>query len=77
MDSIVLTMEAKDQRQTDGDLRRSHRQDEEKHDLTIGLPPSRAGRDKRYSRAVQHEFDGHQNEEQVTAHEETGQPQRE
>ena len=73
----VMTIEPQDQGQAHGNLRRRHGQDEEKHDLAVGLAPPRPCRHEGHACAVQHDFDRHQNENQVTAHQESGQPQRE
>jgi len=74
---MVQMIEPKHQRQSDRYFRSRHGQDEEKHDLAVGLAPARSCRNESYSRAVQHDLDGHQNKNQITAHQEPGQPQRE
>src|SRR5665213_2469582 len=73
---VVVMIEPKEQCQADGNLRRRHGQDEEKHDLAVRLAPSRSRRDERDPRAVQHDLNRHQNEDQITAHQYSGQPQR-
>jgi hypothetical protein len=53
-----------------------HRNDEEKHHLTIDLPPARTGSYKGQPAGIQHNFHAHQRENEITPREKSGQPQQ-
>jgi hypothetical protein len=63
--------------QSHGYFSRCHGQDEQKHDLTVSLMPSRPGDHKCQARRVEHHLKRHQDENQITAYEQAGQSQRE
>jgi len=65
------------QGQPNGYFGGSHRQNEQKHDLPVRLMPAGARCDKCQPRCVQHDLQRHQDEDQITAYEQAGQPQRE
>jgi hypothetical protein len=70
-------MEKENERQPDRDFGRRHGENKEKHDLTIGLPPARSGRDERQSAGIEHDLNAQECEDQVPSCQEPGQPQRE
>ena len=70
-------MKQQDERQSDGYLGRGHRQNEEKHDLPIGLAPAGARRNEGQAAGIEHDLDAHQRENKVTAREESGETQYE
>ena len=68
-------VEAQNERQPDRHFRRSHRQNEQEHDLAISLAPTRTAGDERQARSIQHHLNRHQDKKQVTPHQKTDQPQ--
>jgi hypothetical protein len=54
----LLMIELKNERQPHRNLRGCHRQNEEKHDLAIGLCPSGTRDDKCETSSIQHHLDG-------------------
>lgn len=70
-------VELKHERQSYRDFGGGHRQDEDEHHLPIRLRPTRAGHHKCQSGGIQHDFNGHQNEQQVPPHQQADQAQRE
>ena len=70
-------MEEQNESQADGDFGGGHSEDEEEHDLAVGLSPARAGCDEREAAGVEHDFNAHQSEDKVTPRYESCQPQRE
>ena len=63
--------------QTYGDFGSRHRQDEQKHDLPVGLMPSSPGDHECQTRRIEHHLQRHEDENQITAYEQAGQSQRE
>src|SRR6185437_16146087 len=53
-------IKAQDERQAYRDFRCCQRQNEDEHDLTVGLSPARAGGDESQPGGIQHDLDGHQ-----------------
>ncbi len=73
----ILVVKLQDQCQADRGFRSRHSEDEDEHDLTVGLRPASPGCDKRQSGGIEHDLDGHQNENEITPHQQTGHSQRE
>src|SRR5579862_2760377 len=73
----LLSVEEQDERQSDGDFSRSHGEDEEEHDLPVGLSPARAGCDEREAAGVEHDLKAHEREDEITPRDQSCQPQRE
>src|SRR6478672_8312253 len=65
----VMFLEMKNQRQPHRHFRGRHRQDKKKHHLPVGLPPAGAGGHEGQSARVEHYFNAHQREDQVTPRE--------
>jgi hypothetical protein len=57
------------QSQTHGNFRSRHRQNEQKHDLPVGLMPSSPGDHKSETRRIEHHLQRHKDENQITAYE--------
>ena len=70
-------IDSQHQREPHGYFRSRHGQDEEKHDLAIGLVPAGSGDHECQPYRVEHDFQRHEDKDQVTAYEKSGQPQRE
>jgi hypothetical protein len=69
-------MKLQNHSESDGDLGGGHGDDEEKHHLTIHLPPTGAGGDKSQTAGIEHNFHAHQRENEITPREKSGQPQQ-
>jgi hypothetical protein len=54
-----------------------HGQNEQEHDLAVSLMPSSTGDHECQPCRIEHDFQRHQDKDQVTAYEQSGQPQRE
>jgi hypothetical protein len=65
------------QRQSYCHLGRRHGQNEQEHNLAVGPLPSRTSYDERQPCSVEHHLQRHQDEKQITPHEQAYQPQRE
>lgn len=61
-------MELQQQGQSDRDFGCCHGQNEDEHYLPIRLSPSCASDDERQTGGIQHDFDGHEYKNQITAH---------
>lgn len=70
-------MQTKHERKPDCHFSRCHRENEQKHHLTIRLSPPRAGCNKGKAGCIQHDFKRHQREHYVTACQQAYQTQHE
>jgi len=68
-------IDLQDQRQSYGYFCSGHGQNEHKHYLAVCLMPSRPCDHECQSRRIEHGLQGHQNENQITSHEQTCQSQ--
>ena len=60
---IEMAINLKNQRQSYGDLSRRHGENEQEHNLPVGLMPARSGDYERQTRSVQHHLQRHQDEQ--------------
>ena len=70
-------MKLKQQRETNGDFGRRHREYEQEHYLSVRAAPSITACDKSETGRVQHDLNGHQRENEITPREKSDQTQRE
>src|SRR5277367_5879234 len=73
----LFPVEEQDKCQSDGDFGSGHGEDKEKHDLPIGLSPSRAGCDECEAACIEHDLNAHEREDEITPRDQSCQPQRE
>src|SRR5271156_2025480 len=74
---LAAAINLQHQGKPDRNFRRRHCQNEQKHDLTVRLMPSRPGDHECQTCRVEHDLKRHQNKNQITAYEQAGQSQRE
>ena len=72
-----MAINLKNQRQSYGDLSRRHGENEQEHNLPVGLMPARSGDYERQACRIEHHLQRHQDEKQITAYQQACQPQRE
>src|SRR4030095_11965368 len=72
IERLAMPEERDDQRQADGRFRRGHGHHEKRDDLPVHVAAVPAKGHERQVHGVQHDFDGQQNRDQVTAEEHAG-----
>ena len=70
-------IDLQNQRQSHRHFCSCHRQNEHEHHLSVRLMPSRPGDHECQPRRIEHDLERHQNKNQITPYEQTGQSQRE
>jgi hypothetical protein len=71
-----MTINLKNQRQPHCHFSRRYRQNEQEHNLPVGLMPPRSSDYERQPCRVEHYLERHEDEEQITAYQQACQPQR-
>lgn len=74
---LEMVIHLQNQGQSDRNFHCRHGKNKQKGDLTISLLPSRPGDYKRQARRIEHDFERHEHENQVTAYEQADQSQGE
>jgi hypothetical protein len=70
-------VEQEHERQAHGNFSRRHRENEQKHHLTVRLSPSGSGCDERQAACVEHDLNTHEREDEITPREKSRETQRE